>query len=121
MEFAFVALPFLFLLLGTIELGRYFFTQQNLRTLAAESARAAMINSANVGCPPSNAVMATINQKTPFLNSSGLTVCITPATDSAGRKTINVTASYAFTTPVPFVSFLNGTVSDSTRLIYSPN
>ncbi len=121
LEFALVAPVLLFLFLGTIELGRYFLTQQNIRTLTAETARAALISPSVIGCPVPVTNFSRINAKTPFLNPGGLTVCITRGTDAEGRATINVTTTYAFATLVPFLNFLNGNVSDSTRLVYAPS
>src|SRR4051812_1802227 len=42
-EFGFVAFIFFVLLLGTVDLGRYQFTQQSLRDIVAEAARAGLI------------------------------------------------------------------------------
>jgi Flp pilus assembly protein TadG len=39
LEFALVAVPFLFLLIAAMDLGRYFITQHSLRTLTSEAAR----------------------------------------------------------------------------------
>jgi Flp pilus assembly protein TadG len=121
MEFAFVAPVLLMLLLGTIELSRYFATQQSVRTLSAEAARAAYLNTSIDGCPPSNSVVTTVNKTTPFLSLAPGDVCINRTTDASGRNVVTVSVTYPFSTMVPYLAFLNGNFSNSTQLTYSPH
>lgn len=115
-EFAFVGLIFFTLLLGAVDLARYQFMQQSLRSMAGEAARQAMIISsagAVAGGPCATAVTAgqlrtavtTPTNPTPMLAIASLTlnpVC----TASGGVRTVTVTATYPFTFVVPFLPAL---------------
>jgi len=125
LEFAFVAPVLLMLLLGVIEIARFYFTHQSVKTLAAEGARAALVFTASSasGCTAlsSNvtAVKNTALGKTPFLHSmsaAGNSFTITCTVNADGQYVIDVTITYAFQTLVPFLSFLSTNVTDSTRL-----
>jgi len=117
MEFALVAPAFLILLIGTFELSRYYFMVELLRTLSAETARAALIDPALTitSCAPSDSVWAKVNLKTPFLSRSVVTLCLSRPKDAANHPTILVTASYAYTTLLPLLSQLNNTMTETTR------
>ena len=129
-----LVLPILILfIIGTMEVGRYYFTLQALRTLTAEAARMAIIAPSMVsasGCTFGNAdtftadsVRVTAATKVPFLSSSGtdLGLCILRTADSTGRITIVVTARYPFTSFLPRTSFLTSNIFDSTTLVYREN
>ena len=73
MEFALVAVPFLFLLIAAMDLGRYFITQHSLRTLTSEAARSAVVNCFGLGAWPFATAVPSPQQvwaNVPFLNSS---------------------------------------------------
>jgi len=73
LQFAVILPAFLMLLLGTIEIARYFFIQHSIKKLASEAARQAVIRTAlnTGGCTLTNADVTTIKStallKTPFL------------------------------------------------------
>ena len=70
MKFALVAVPFLFLLIAAMDLGRYFITQHSLRTLAA---RSAVVKCFGLGAWPFATAVPSPQQvwaNVPFLNSS---------------------------------------------------
>jgi len=122
LEFAVIGTIFITLLLGVIELGRYYFTVQSLRTVAAEAARAYLIRSnldliANpTRCQP---VIATVTAadlevaaRTPILAVSRLTIDApvfesntplpTPAPTCTTRR-VRANVSYTFNFVVPFL------------------
>jgi len=120
MEFALVAPVFLTMLLGTMELARYYFLAEALRTLSAETARAAFVDSTVTGCHLSaGSVWTKVNKRTPFLDASHVDVCISSGTDSAGHQTLTATASYQFRTFLPLLSRLTATqMIETTRLTH---
>lgn len=122
LEFAVIGTIFITLLLGVVELGRYYFTVQSLRTVAAEAARAYLIRSnldliANpTRCQP---VIATVTPadlqvsgRTPILAASRLTISApvfesntplpTPAPTCTTRR-VRANVSYTFNFVVPFL------------------
>ena len=110
LEFSLVLMPFLLLLVGSMELGRYYFTAENIRSLVAETGRQAVLNKnfgGNGSCASlSDANKQIIAKKTPFVNWHDLTICVQ---NGVGPGTVNITvqASYPFSTPFPFISQLN--------------
>jgi hypothetical protein len=109
LEFALIAIPFVFLLFGTLDLGLYGVTMYSLHTLAGETARGVMINcySADLingqspaGCTADPYTAAQKQAFAPFLYAGGLTPTIVI---SAGANTLTVTASQPnFTMIMPF-------------------
>ncbi|WP_237213601.1 TadE/TadG family type IV pilus assembly protein [Falsiroseomonas oryziterrae] len=121
-EFAVIGAIFLTLLLGVVELGRYYFTVQSLRTVAAEAARAYLVRSnldliANpTRCEP---VISTVTaadlqvaSRTPILDVSRLTISApvfedntplpSPAPSCTTRR-VRANVSYTFNFVVPFL------------------
>jgi len=135
LEFSFVLFPFILLLIGTMELGRYYFTAQNLRTVVAEAGRLATIypqvGISGSGCSGGSgkdlrgeyAVDTTMTKddleyaasRTPFLNLNDLTVCVTNGA-GPGTVTITVRAVYPFSSPFPILSYLNGNMGQQSQL-----
>src|SRR5689334_6642366 len=80
LEFALVAIPFIFLLVAGTDLGRYFITRHSLHTLISEAARATLIkcfgvtttqtNPPRTQCALSSTDWPTVEAKVPFLDSS---------------------------------------------------
>ena len=95
-EFALVATPIVFLLLGTMEVGRGLWIQNALNHSVEEAARCASINVIN--CNTS----AQIKSFAAGVAGAGFASSVfTPSTASCGNK---VTASYPMTLAIPFVS-----------------
>ena len=125
LEFSIVASVFIILLLGSMDLGRYFLTLHSLHTLTSYAARAALIDStqhncANVcGSPVGTSELDSIASVIgPVLDTSRITLNVSQATAS-GVTTITVSASYQFVPFAPVISSWAGTtLSDSTQLSY---
>src|SRR5690348_10073812 len=98
LEFAFVAIPFLFLLIAGMDLGRYFITQHSLRTLGAETMRAMLIQcfgqAAACSLPAASrqSAIATV----PYLAPASIVLAASQTAPAAGTgfRTITVTAQY---------------------------
>ena len=106
LEFALVAVPFLFLLIAATDLGRYFMARHSLRTLTSEAARSAVVNCFGLGtCPFATAVPSpqALWAKTPFLTygQTGSSLTASQSVDPNGIRTITVTAQYPFTFVLP--------------------
>ena len=129
LQFAMVAPAFLMLLLGTMEVGRFYFTQQTVRTLAAETARQALArvgyNSVNgtAPCPlPSGddtVIKIAAVRKTPFLNASTATTYTVTCSISSSLYVISVSLTYPYTPIVPYLSFF-GAITDNTQVTTPP-
>jgi Flp pilus assembly protein TadG len=121
-EFAVVGSIFIMLVLGVVELGRYFITLQSARSFTQEVARSALVlanrqlangntdncsatlTSTNITPPASGGTLPTITSiyaKTPFLQSG----CAQPTISLACSpdRRITVTTSCPFTFVVPFL------------------
>jgi Flp pilus assembly protein TadG len=125
LEFALVAIPFVFILLAGMDLGRYFITQHSLRTLVSEAARATLVYcygaTGSCSLTPSTGTVnwQTVEAKVPFLQSASLTPTPT-ANQSApdpntGVRTISVTVNYPFTFLLPAWIGLNAGLSPITE------
>lgn len=114
-EFAIVAPVFLALLFGTADVGRFYFTQQSLREVAALAARQAMVDTTVSGCT----VPATrVGDRTPFLIAARLTLCVARSVTN-GTTTLSVTASYPFVGVLPVFRISGDQVSESMTISYT--
>lgn len=106
-EFALIGGMLMMLLIGTMELGRYMFTLEALRTAAAEAARAVMLRgSANMiaGRPPCTGLAGSLEKVTvsaPFLNPGALSVSMSDCATQGGVTTVRVTVEHPFAFTVP--------------------
>jgi Flp pilus assembly protein TadG len=122
-EFAVVALLLVIVLIGTMDLGRYYLIEHSLRALAAEAARAqvnpALYSNASVNISENGPINDSFVTMTPFINDSNLTVSVqTNNAGVIGPYQITATASYTFTAISPVWSSLNGTITETTMLQY---
>lgn len=121
LEFALVAVPFLWLILAVTDLGQYFFTVQAMTTMVADMQRFMMLApDGAVGCYPFNARPNTSTIIQPpsapplMLDPAQGTVCITnlaatgPA-NGGGVNWIQVTVQYPFVPITPGLGALSAT------------
>jgi Flp pilus assembly protein TadG len=122
LEFALVAVPFLFLMIGTTDLGRYFLTQHSLRTLTAEAARAVMVNcfSASARCYLTPTEISAVKAKVPFLipNSTALNAFQEGPSGATGLRNVTVTAVYPFSFIFYLWSGKSGNITETTSISY---
>lgn len=126
-EFAFVGLVFVTLLMGAVDLARYQIFRQSLRSMAEEGARQALILSSvgavsGGGCGSTvtagqlRTAVTTPTNPTPMLTVANLT--LSPSCSAAsGLRTVTVTASYPFTFVVPLLPAV-GPLTASAALYY---
>jgi Flp pilus assembly protein TadG len=119
LELGIVALLFLMVLIGCMDLGRYYLTEHSLRTIVAEAARARLVGAIPNGTisGPTTDSFAAI---APFVNNANLISLTVTQSPSflLGVTTITVTGDYQFTAWSPIWSSLNGTISEQTVIWY---
>jgi Flp pilus assembly protein TadG len=110
LEFGLIGLPFLLMLLGIFDIGRYAITAHSLQTLADANARALIVNNCYswqiikgqaVNCGNANLLSAAQNQAiAPFAYVGGLAPTVSVTT---GASSLTVTVTQAgFTMVTPF-------------------
>lgn len=125
LEFALVCMAFLMLLFGVMEVGRYYFTSEAVRTVAAEAARKTMLDyrSTSPGvCPTSNAIKTYVTStlaRSPFLSATDLTLTVSCGTDGSGAKSLAVDVTYPFSSNVPWLAVTTN-ISDNSRMVVEP-
>jgi hypothetical protein len=129
LEFALVAIPFVFILVAGMDLGRYFLTQHSLRTLTSEAARATLVSCygstsacslPTSGSYPSEPAVAAM---VPFLASGSITwvkASQSAPNQNTGVRTISVEVKYPFSFILPAWTKLNAKspIDESTSLSY---
>jgi Flp pilus assembly protein TadG len=124
LEFALVAIPFVFILIAGMDLGRYFITQHSLRTLTSEAVRATLLvcNASNIACPLPSGSKTAVWAKVPFLSSTSQNASLaanqTAPDSTTGVRTITATVNYQITFILPAWTGLNGTITETTSLSY---
>ena len=120
LEVALIASATFTLLLGILDIGRYFIVEQSLHALLTSTARAAVVGSLSSGgaCPSGGLTLpATLTSAVPMLDATKLCVAVSTAT-VAGQTQTTVVAKYPFNFVLPTWSTLDGTLSDTTTLTY---
>ena len=102
------------MLIGTIEVGRLYFTMQSLREVTA-AARHAMIDASLSGCAQPAAEVASM---TPFLRPASLNLCVTRGV-SAGRVTIIVEAGYRYTSVLSVLRIRDDELTDRSTMTFT--
>ena len=119
LEVALVLGPFLFLLLGVCDFGRYFFTLQSMTTLMAEAARTAIIygpySEQAPGCGPNS--WPGISTVAPLLDPAQVYLCINPIS-LYGVSQVQVTVQYPFDANTPGLSALSGLLQQTATYSY---
>ena len=98
LEFALVALPFFMLLLGAMDLGRYWYTVHALRNYSADAARAAFVYVNHDPIGRCTAVVPVAVERSPGLNPDDLTAATARCqrNQATGVTEVTVTAGYRF-------------------------
>ena len=121
LEFAIIAMTFMTLVIGCMDLGRYYIIEHSLRAFTSEAARAALVNpllSAS-GLMNSQTGISSLTNIVPFLDPSLLTLSIAQNSFTTSSPiTITVTATYQFTAFSPIWAALTGTITDTTQITY---
>jgi len=114
LEFALVAALFFTVLIGCMDLGRYFLIAQSLRTVTAEAARLALVNGMWGQIDPT---AYSFGAMTPLVDNANLTLTIS-AGGNPGINTVTASATYVFTAISPLWSSLNGTMTETSVVWY---
>ena len=119
LEFGLIAVVFMTLLFGIMDLALYFATQQAVRTVASDAVRAALTdpNWTFACAAPTSGTAATVVASTPLLVPSSVTLCVTQAV-AGGTTTISVRASYPFSFIIPGLSYGGTSISDTLTMTY---
>ncbi len=115
LEFAIISVAFLTLLVGSMDLGRYYLVEHSLRSVVSEAVRAALADSTLSGC---SAPWAKVGAITPLLDSNLITLCVTQNANTYGVITVTVNVSYTFSAISPMLASLNGTITEATAVSY---
>lgn len=115
-EAAIIGSLFCMLLFGAIEFARYYYTLQAVRTVVAEAARQAQINTSLDGCATGDSINSNVVART-VLNTAGLQVCFSRNTVNS-VTTVNVNASYNFSFIAPFISNTVYNLNETTQTAY---
>jgi Flp pilus assembly protein TadG len=135
-EFALALIPFLFLLLGVVDLGRGIYTNNGAAQAAREIARVASVHQCVGPCTSatwSAEILEIVNTQEalmPGLNTSGITIdCVTitnavvtidPSADCPDGKFIRVQTSVSFRLVTPLLPVPNPFTVSSTAHIQVP-
>lgn len=116
-EMAIVAQIFLLMLIGGMELGRYYFVAESVRYVVGEVARAAVVRPSTTW---NDAAKSPFIAQAPILKPSAmsLNVVVQPATAPA-LTTVTVTANYTHALWMPFLGNLANSVNNSTTLRFA--
>jgi hypothetical protein len=115
-EFAIILLAFLWLLLGTIDLARYFYTVQAVVGLMSEAGRVSLMDPEWGPC--GNNSWTDIATISPLLDSNQVNLCVSQGLAGVGVNTVKVTVTYPFTPYTPGLSALAGTITETTTYTY---
>jgi Flp pilus assembly protein TadG len=125
LEFALVGSLLMSLLFGTIEIGRYLFTLESLRTAAAEAARAvtlrgsANMNSGNDACTGLSGDLTGVQTRTPFLDPSTLSLKMSSCATNGGVTTVTVTVKYPFSFVVPVFGSRVSSLTETAQAVFN--
>jgi hypothetical protein len=113
------------LLLGIIEIGRYLFTLEALRTATAEAARrVTILGSANMNadrepCTGLDGDLTGVPMRAPFLNSGTLSLRMSGCATSGGITTVTVTVSHPYNFAVSFFGTGNSPLTETAQAIFN--
>lgn len=116
LEFALILTAFLWLVLGTIDIARYFFMVQGVLGVMSEAGRVSLMDPDWGPCGTDT--WDNIGSVAPLLNPAQVYLCVTQGYVGSGPTTVSVTVTYPFTPFTPGLSALTGTISESTSYTY---
>lgn len=115
LEFALVFVPFLWLMFGIFDIGRYFFTVQSMVTLMTAAERCVIVNPNQQNWPGCLGTGTLV----PLLDPSLVSVAISGPSNSPGAVTqIQVTVTYQFAAITPGLGLLSGPLTETTTYSY---
>ena len=126
LEFALAGTALMALLFGTIEIGRYLFTLEALRTTAAEAARVVTLRGSanmNAGRPPCEGLdqgeLTGVPIRAPFLNPGTLSIRMSSCSTDSGITTVEVTVSHPFSFAVSYFGAGISSLTETARAVFN--
>lgn len=125
LEFALVGGLLMSLLLGSIEMGRYMFTLECVRTATAEAVRLATLrgsqnmNAGSAACANLSGNLADAAARTPFLQAASLTVTMGGCATQAGITTVTITVQYPFTFTVALFGAGSRPINETAQAVFN--
>jgi len=125
LEFGLVGAVLMAMLLGGIELGRYMFTLESVRTVTAEAVRSVTIRGGanmDAGSPPCDGLGGRLDFVpgwAPFLDPARLVITMNDCSTDGGVTTVLVTADYQFVFAVPLFGNVERRMTETALAIFN--
>ena len=125
LEFAVVGSLLMSLLLGSMELGRYMFMLQALRTITADAARtvtlrgSANMNGALDPCTGLAGALAGVPVRAPFLNPGAVSITMSDCTTNGPDTTVKLTVTHPYGFAVPFFGAQPTLLTESSQALFN--
>jgi Flp pilus assembly protein TadG len=116
LELALVLVPFVWLMLGTIDIARYIFTLQQVVGLLSEAGRMSLTSID--WAPFGTNSWAGISTVAPLLDPTQVTLDVTQGLSGVGVYYSSVTVQYPFVAYTPGLAMLSGTITETTNYAY---
>ena len=112
LEFGAVVLLFMLVVIGCMDLGRYYIVAHSMRTLVSECVRAVLAKTTLTDC-------SSVYAMVPMIDTTAVTKdeFVRPGA-TVGISTIRVTLSYQFTAISPIWTSLSGRISETATVSY---
>ena len=125
LEFGLIGALLMAMLLGCVEVGRYMFTMESLRTATAEAVRSATIRGgANLyaGSPPCSGLagpLAFVASWAPFLDPARLTIVMSGCITEGAVTTLAISAEYQFDFAIPLLGSVNARMTETAQAMFN--
>lgn len=125
LEFALVGSLLMLLVLGSLELSRYLFTLELVRTVSAEAVRMATLRGSqnliagSAPCTNLSGNLSGAGARTPYLQASRLTVTMSGCTTASGITTLSISVQYPFVFAVPLFGATNRTLTETAQAVFN--
>lgn len=125
LEFALGGALLMSLVLGAIEIGRYVFTVEALRTAAAEAARLVTIRGSanmiagNAPCTGLSGSLTGAGLNASYLATNNLSITMSSCATSGSVTTVTVTATYPFSFAVSALGHGRTSISESIQAVFN--
>lgn len=124
-EFALIGGLVVMLLLGCLEIGRYLFTAEAVRTATAEAVRLVTLrgsqnlNAGSAACTNLSGALSGAAAKTPYLTPASLSVTMSGCASQAGVTTVTLTVQYPFSFVVDVFGARNRPIRETAQALFN--
>lgn len=125
LEFGLVGSLLMMLVLGSLELGRYLFTLELVRSVAAEAVRMATLRGSrnliagDAPCTNLSGSLTGAGALTPSLQASLLNVTMADCATASGVTTLSVTVQYPFVFAVPLFGTPSHPLTETAQAVFN--